>query len=79
MIYMFSKGPTTLWGKNTKIFRYARVLSCLLMPTSFFGPHTYGVHKPRIVVHIPTEPFSPNGLVRVLNGVPLRRSRVLVG
>ena len=43
------------------------------------SPHTYGVRKTRIAVRIPTEPFSPDGLVRGRNGVTCYRSRVLVG
>ena len=42
-------------------------------------PHTYGVRNLRTTLRIPTEPFSPNGLARVRNGVPLIRSRVLAG
>ncbi|MBQ3732806.1 MAG: hypothetical protein II859_02475 [Bacteroidales bacterium] len=43
------------------------------------SPHTYGVRNLRTTLRIPTEPFSPNGLVRGRNGISLLRSRVLAG
>ena len=56
---MFGKEPTTLRGKNTKIFRYARVLSNISRHR--FLPAHLRRATTRIAVRIPTEPFSPTG------------------